>query len=112
MNLETVYPKLFEKLEDKELQLRHLLNVDENYEDYDSEEFDFDPDEYNFIIYIADLVKDVLGEAKMEALMVTLNEHEKFENFTATEIDLYGVKTFLDEEEIHTLILTQIEEML
>jgi hypothetical protein len=112
MNLETVYPKLFEKLEDKEVELRHLLNVDENYEDYDSEEFDFDPEDYNFIVYIAEPVKDALGEAKMEELMVKLNDNKVFENFMATEEDLYGVKTALGEEELTVLILKQVEEIL
>jgi hypothetical protein len=36
MKLEEKYPKLFEKFEDKDLELRHLLSVDENYEDFDS----------------------------------------------------------------------------
>jgi hypothetical protein len=112
MNLETVYPKLFDKLEDTDIELRHLLNVDENYEDYDSEEFDFDPDDYNFIIYIAEPVKEALGEAKMEEFMVKLNENEVFENFMATEEDLYGVKTALGEEELTALILNQVEEIL
>ena len=110
--IETHYPKIFEKLEDKELELRHLLNVDENYDDYDSEEFDFEPEEYNFIIYIADPVKEILGEAKVEELMVKLNEKEAFENFSATEVDLYGVKTDLGEDEITALVLTQVEEIM
>jgi len=112
MNLESRYPKLFNALEDKEVELRHLLNVDENYDDYDSEEFDFDPQEYNFIIYIADPVTMLLGEAKMEELMVKLNDNKAFEYLTATEIDLYGVKTELDEDAIIALVLDQVEEIL
>ena len=111
MNLEKSYPKIFERLEDKEVELRHLLNVDENYEDYDSEEFDFEPEEYNFIIYIADPIKEILGEAKMQELMVKLNDKEAFVNFLPTELDLYGVKTELGEEEITALVLTQVEEI-
>jgi len=111
MNLETSYPKLFAKLEDKELELRHLLNVDENYEDYDSEEFDFEPEEYNFIIYIAEPVYNSLGEEKMQELMVKLNEKEIFKNFLPTELDLYGVQTDLKEEEIISVILDMVEEI-
>jgi hypothetical protein len=112
MNIETHYPKIFEKLEDKELELRHLLNVDENYEDYDSEEFDFEPEEYNFIIYIADPIKEILGDESMQELMVKLNEKEAFTNFLPTEIDLYGVKTDLDEAEVTALVLTLVEEIM
>jgi len=111
MNLAAQYPKLFEKLEDKDVSLRHLLNVDENYEDYDSEEFDFEPEEYNFVIYIAEPVSLALGEAKMQELMVKLSEKEVFQNFLPTEIDLYGVKTDLSEEEISALVLTLAEEI-
>ncbi len=112
MNIETHYPRIFEKLSDKDLELRHLLNVDENYEDYDSEEFDFEPEEYNFVIYIADPIKEILGEARMQELMVKLNEKEAFTNFLPTELDLYGVKTDLTEEEITALVLTLVEEIM
>ncbi len=111
MNIKQDYPKIFEKLEDKDVELRHLLNVDENYDDYDSEEFDFDPDEYNFIIYIADPIKEILGEEKTEELMTKLNKKEAFRNFAANETDLYGVKTDLSENEISVLILDLVEEM-
>ena len=111
MNLETTYPKLFEKLEDKEVELRHLLNVDENYEDFDSEEYEFDFEEYNFVIYIAEPVQKALGEAKMEELMVKLHDNDAFEHFLASEEDLYGVKSALSEEEIISLVLNQVEEI-
>jgi len=111
MNLETTYPKLFEKLEDKEVELRHLLNVDENYEDFDSEEYEFDFEEYNFVIYIAEPVQQALGEAKMEELMVKLHDNDAFEHFLASEEDLYGVKSALGEEEIVSLVLNQVEEI-
>jgi len=111
MNLQEQYPKLFEKLEDQELEVRHLLSVDENYEDYDSEEYEFEVDEYNFVIYVAEPIQQALGEAKMQELMVKLNEKEAFENFLPTELDLYGVKTMLNEEAIVALVLDQVEEM-
>jgi len=111
MNLETTYPKLFEKLEDKEVELRHLLNVDENYEDFDSEEYEFDFEEYNFVIYIAEPVQQALGKAKMEELMVKLHDNDAFEHFLASEEDLYGVKSALGEEEIVSLVLNQVEEI-
>jgi len=111
MNLEAKYPKLFEKLEDKEVELRHLLNVDENYEDFDSEEYEFDFEEYNFVIYIAEPVQKALGEAKMDELMVKLNEKDDFTNFVASEKDLYGVKSDLSEAAVTSLVMEQIEEI-
>jgi hypothetical protein len=112
MSLQNKYPKLFEKLEDKELELRHLLNVDENYEDYDSEEFDFNFEEYNYVLYIAEPIQKALGEEKMSELVLKLSKKREFENFGADEIDLYGVKSQLNEGQIIELILNQIEEIL
>jgi len=111
MSLAQKYPKLFDKFEDKELEMRHLLNVDANYEDYDSEEFEFDFEEYNFIIYIAQPIQEALDEEKMSELLLKLSQNSAFENFRADEIDLYGVKTTLTEHEIEELILNQIEEI-
>lgn len=111
MNLQEQYPKLFEKIEDKELGLRHLLNVDENIEDFDADEFVFDTEDYNYIIYIAEPVYNALGDAKMQELMVKLHDNEAFENFLPTELDLYGVKSNLDREAIISLVLNQAEEI-
>ena len=112
MKLEDVYPKLFNKLEDKDLELRHLLIVDENYEDYDSEEFEFDYKEYNYIVYIAEPIQQAIGREKLEELIVNLNKNSSFENFLASEIDLYALKSYLSTEEIEDLILKQIERIL
>ena len=111
MNLEEKYPKLFEKLEDKEVELRHLLNVDENYEDFDSEEYEFDFEEYNYVIYIAEPIQQALGAEKMDELMVKLHDKETFVNFLASEKDLYGVKSDLSTQEIISLVLEQVEEI-
>jgi len=112
MNLEKQYPKLFEQLEDKELELRHLLNIDENYEDIDSEEYEFDYEDYNYVIYIAEPVQKVLGNEKLDELIKRFAEHSAFENFVASEEDLYGVKSALNDDEIASLVLTEIEEIL
>jgi hypothetical protein len=111
MSLPTKYPKLFEKLEDKDVELRHLLNVDHNYEDFDSEEYEYDFEEYNYVIYIAEPIQNALGEAKMDEFMVKLHDKDAFVNFLATEKDLYGVKSDLKEEEITTLVLDLVEEL-
>jgi len=111
MSLPTKYPKLFDKLEDQELELRHLLNVDHNYEDYDSEEYEFNFEEYNYVIYIAEPVQEALGDEKLEEFMVKLHDKDAFVNFLASEKDLYAVKTALDEEALTSLVLDLIEEI-
>ncbi len=111
MKLEEKYPKLFAKLEDKDLELRHLLNVDENYEDFDSEEYEFDFEEYNYVIYIAELVQEALGQDKMEELMVKIHDNEAVENFLATELDIYGIKSNLGTDEIIGFVLDKVEEI-
>ena len=111
MNLQEKYPKLFDKLEDKEVELRHLLNVDENYEDFDSEEFEFDYEDYNYIIYIAEPIRKALGENEMDEFMVKLHDHDAFEHFLATEKDLYGVKSTLNTEEVSSVVLDLVEEI-
>jgi len=111
MNLQEKYPKLFEKLEDKDLQLHHLLNVDANEEDYDSEEFEFDFEEYNFIVYIAEPIQQVLGKEKMKKLAKVLEADKAIENFYASEEDLYGLKSTLGEEEIAQLVLGRVEAL-
>jgi len=112
MKLNEKYPKLFETFEDQDLELRHLLNVDENYEDYDSEEYEFEVDEYNYVVYVAEPVQQALGEEKMQKLLEKLDANEVFENFMPSEIDLYGVKTTLDEAAIADLVLTEAEALL
>jgi hypothetical protein len=111
MSLVSRYPKLFEKLGDNDLELRHLLNIDENYEDFDSEEYEFDFEEYNYVIYIAEPIQDALGEEKMEEFMVKLHDKNAFINFLASEKDLYGVKSELDKEEVIALVLNLVEEL-
>jgi len=111
MSLPTKYPKLFDKLEDKDVELRHLLNIDHNYEDFDSEEYEFDFEEYNYVIYIAEPIQNALGKEKMEEFMVKLHDKDAFVNFLANEEDLYGVKTELEEEELVSLILNLVEEI-
>jgi len=111
MDLQEKYPKLFDKFEDKELEMRHLLGVDENYEDFDSEEYEFDYEDYNYVIYIAQPIQDVLGEEKMAELMVKLHDKDVFENFLASEEDLYGVKSTLSQNEIEDLVLAEAEKI-
>ena len=112
MSLAVKYPKLFDKLEDKEVEVRHLLNVDENYEDFDSEEYEFNFEEYNYVIYVAELIQEALGKEKMEEFMVKLHDKDAFINFLASENDLYGVKSTLSKDEVVDLVLELVEEVM
>jgi hypothetical protein len=110
VNLEERYPKIFSRLEDKDIELRHLINVDENYEDYDSEEFEYDFEEYNYLIYITELSKNCLDEDGLQTYIAKLEANEAFENFLASEEDLFAIKTNLSEDEIADLFLSNLEE--
>jgi hypothetical protein len=47
----------------------------------------------------------------MEQLMVKIHDKDVVENFLATELDIYGMKTNLNTDELTDLILNQIEEI-
>jgi hypothetical protein len=113
MSLEKNYPNLIAKITEPVYDIRDLVVVDENYDDVDSDEFDvFEPDEYNFLIYVTERVQQALGEDKLQSLIKKLQTHEKFETFFASESDMYGVKCNLDEESIAEEIISLIEEEL
>ena len=113
MSLEKSYPKLMAKITEPVYDIRDLVVVDENYDDVDTDEFDvFEPDEYNFLIYVTERVQDVLGKEKIEQLINKLEQSDRFDNFFAAEDDMYGVKSDMDEETIAREIVTLIEEEL
>jgi len=110
MTLEEKYPKIFDTLDDKDIELRHLISIDENYEDFDSEEFEFDFEDYNYIVYITELVQNALGKDGLQEFIAKLESCSEFENFLASEDDLYAIKTNLYEDAIAELFLTLAEE--
>ncbi len=113
MNLKSKYPNLLSKIDEEINENRFLVTVDVNYDDDDSDEFDiFNPDEYNYLVYINERVQNVLGEEKMSELITKLESLEIFENFINDEIDLYGVYSSKNEEEIEAEVLKTVEELL
>ncbi|RUM66796.1 MAG: hypothetical protein DSZ05_03735 [Sulfurospirillum sp.] len=113
MGLETTYPKLMAKITDPVYEIRDLVVVDENYDDIDSEELDvFEPDEYNFLVYVTPRVQEAVGEKNMQRLIQMLGAHEKFGNFFAPEIDMYGLQSDMDEEAIAHEIVSLIDREL
>jgi len=111
MKIATLCPNLIAKIDEPVEEIRDLVVVDENYDDVDSDEFDiFDPEEYNFIVYVTERVQDVLGETGMQKLVEKLENGAVFEDFYAPEIDMYGVKSEGREEDVAQKILALIEE--
>ena len=113
MNIASNYPKIIKMLEDKNPSIRHLLVIDENYGDVDSDEFDvFDPSEYNYMVYMTERLQAVLGEKKLPIVIDILQKSDAYQDFYAHENDIYGVMTTLDEEGIAENILNVIENTL
>ena len=116
MNIELLkqsYPKLFKKLNEDITAIRYLIVIDINYNDADSDEFDaIDPEDFNFLIYITELLQKTLNEPLMVEFVKKLEAHKNISEFYLSDIDLYGIQTNLDEEGIAQMILTIIEELL
>jgi hypothetical protein len=112
-SLKQSYPLLFAKLEDESIEeLRELIVIDENYADIDDEEVDvFDPSDYNYLVYITEAVSAVLGEEGLKKLYMKL-DNNIFDDFLASEEDLYGVKSQQNADEVANTILLIVEEIL
>ncbi len=106
------YPKLCEKFSDETLESRHLITVDANEWDYDSEDFEYDPNEYNFIVYIADPLKEALGEEGLDVLAARLENDNAFRDFLRSEEDLFALYCeSCDEVQLTKRILAYAEEI-
>ncbi len=114
VDIEKEYPFLAKSIEEKDLdELRYFVVVDENYEDIDDEEVDvYDPQDYNYLIYIVERVQNALKEEGLKKLIGRLYDHSAFENFLDSEIDLYGAKSELESEEIARIVLGEIDSIL
>lgn len=116
MTIETIeknYPKLFKTLPEDTTELRYLLVIDENYNDDDTDEFDaIDPEDFNYLLYVTDLLQEVVGEANIIELVKMLKVHKDISEFYLSEIDLYGIQTELDEDGIADMVLGSLEKIL
>ncbi len=111
MSLKDRYPNLLSRISDEIFDLRDLIVVDENYDDIDSDEFDiFDPEDYNFLVYIPERVQEAMGKEKFDTLAKKIESTGIFEEFFAAEEDMYGLRCDLDEEGVAHKILEMIEE--
>ena len=100
------YPNIFSTLEDDIDEVRFLVVVDENYDDDDSDEFDaIDPEDYNYLVYVTERLHGSLGEEGMVSFVKTLESRKEVELFYLSDVDLYGIQTSLNEEDIATMVL-------
>jgi hypothetical protein len=111
--IENTYPKLCNLIDEDFSALRYLLVIDENYDDEDTDEFDaIDPEDYNYLIYITELISEAIGEKSLLEAIKKLQNHKDISEIYVSEIDLYGIQTDLDEEGIAKMILGTIENIL
>ena len=114
MTIETIeknYPKIFKKLPEDTTELRYLLVIDENYNDDDSDEFDaIDPEDFNYLLYVTDLLQEAVGVDAIVEMVKNLKVHKYIEEFYLSDVDLYGIQTALDEEGIADMVLSTLEE--
>jgi hypothetical protein len=112
--LQTRYPKLFDKLDDKDVLLRNLITVDENDNDIDDDELTdelYDPSVYSHMVYIHKPVVEAAGD-HLADIPVSIKQSADFEECYDSEGDLWGVVTKLNEEQIALAILDEIEASL
>lgn len=116
MTIETLiikYPKLFKLLPDDIDAVRYLFVIDENYNDDDTDEFDaIDPEDFNYLVYVTDLLQEVMGEDTMIEFVKVLSTHKDVDEFYLSEVDLYGMQTSLDEDAIANMLLGIAEGLL
>jgi len=113
--LQRAFPKLLSRIDEEIDELRYLAVVDAN--EYDPEiDDDFDeinPDDYNYMVYLPERVSNAIGEELLKKLPEIIEEEGIFENFLASEEDLFGVKDASDrEEEVAMKFLAIIEKHL
>ena len=113
--LREAFPKLLSRIDEEIDELRYLAVVDAN--EYDPEiDDDFDeinPDDYNYLVYLPERVSDAIGKELLSKLPEIFEEEGIFENFLASEEDLFGVKDASErEEEVAMKVLTLIEKRL
>ena len=114
IEIEKEYPSIAKAIDEKDLdELRYFVVVDENYEDIDDEELDvFEPENYNYLVYVTERLSAALGEDGLRDLIAKLYEVKEFDNFLDSELDLYGVKSDLDSDSVAQLVLAIADEIL
>jgi len=113
--LQEAFPKLLSRIDEEIEELRYLAVVDLN--EYDPEiDDDFDeinPEDYNYLAYLPERVVKAIGPELLEKLPEIFENEGVFENFLASEEDLFAIKDLPDrEEDVAMKILATIEKEL
>jgi len=107
------YPKLFDKLPEDTTELRYILIIDENFNDVDSDEFDaIDPEDYNYMVYITELLQETIGEEIYSKLSPIYEQSSIFEDFYDAGDGLFGIMMKESEDGITRAFLSEIERVL
>jgi hypothetical protein len=112
--LQTRYPKLFEKFEEKDAELHNLIVVDENDEDINDDELTdelYDPSIYSHMVYIHTPVVEAMRE-QLASIPPLLEQRDDIKECFDSEGDLWGMVTELDETQIALAILDEMERVL
>lgn len=105
-------PKMFEKLKREIFSVRELIVVDSNYEEEGGEEVgELNPSDFNYFVYIPEASREVIGDDGLVKLISMIESSGKFDNFIASEDDLFGVKSDLDEDIISEVLLGFMEDI-
>jgi hypothetical protein len=109
--LQARYPNLFERLEDRDVLMRHLVVVDTNEKDVTDDDIMeelYDPDTYTHVAYLYPQVVSAIGD-RIDQLVERITQRDDVEECFVSEPDLWGLVTQLDEEAIAPMILDEIE---
>jgi hypothetical protein len=109
--LQVRYPNLFERLEDRDVLMRHLVVVDTNEKDVTDDDIMeelYDPDTYTHVAYLYPQVVAAIGD-RIDQLVERITQRDDVEECFVSEPDLWGLVTQLDEEAIAPMILDEIE---
>lgn len=109
------FPRLLSRIEEEIDELRYLAVVDAN--EYDPEiDDDFDeinPEDYNYLVYLPERVQQAIGAELLAKLPEIIEASGEFENFLASEEDLFAVRFAPEqEEEVARKVLAIIEGQL
>jgi hypothetical protein len=112
--LQARYPKLFNHLETKDVELHNLIVVDENDNDINDDELTdelYDPSIYSHMVYVHTPVVEAMGE-RLASIPPLLAQRDDFKECFDSEGDLWGIVTELDDAEIALAILDEMENVL
>lgn len=106
------YPHLMALFDDEDLdERRYFVVVDPNVEEEADEADVIDPTEYNWMVFLPERIREMLGEELFSRIPGELAKIEEFQDFFDAEEDLFGVQCDLDEETIAQTVLQVLDTL-